>query len=115
MMAEAREILVWALLLGGGALSMVAGLGLIRLPDFYTRMHASGIADTLAAMLILAGLAVYSGLTLITVKLALVYMFIFFTSPISTHAVANTAITSGLKPKLADDDGAGAAPGETRP
>lgn len=112
MMAEAREILVWALLLGGGAFSVVAGLGLIRLPDFYTRMHAAGIADTLAAMLILAGLAVSSGLTMITVKLALVYLFIFFTSPVSSHAVANAAFTSGLKPKLADDDRA--APGETQ-
>ncbi len=114
-MAEAREILVWALLLGGGAFSVIAGLGLVRLPDFYSRMHAGGIADTLAAMLILAGLAVFSGLTLITVKLALVYMFIFFTSPISTHAVANAAFTSGLKPKLADDDGGGGEAGETGP
>jgi multicomponent Na+:H+ antiporter subunit G len=73
------------------------------MPDFYTRMHAAGITDTLGADLILAGLMVQAGFSLVTVKLLLVAAFLFFTSPTSTHAIANAALTAGLKSRAAED------------
>jgi len=72
--------------------------GVIRLPDFYTRLHAAGMTDTLGAELILFGLIVQSGFSQMTLKLLLVAFFLFVTSPTATHAVANAAYKNGLKP-----------------
>ena len=91
-------------LLGAGSIFVLIGaLGLIRLPDFYTRLHAAGITDTLGAELILLGLMFQAGLSLVTVKLILISLLIFFTSPTATHAVANAARVMGLKPMLVPD------------
>ncbi len=84
-----------------GILFFVGGaVGIIRFPDFYTRMHAAGVTDTLGAEMIVIGLMIQGGLSLITVKLALLGVFVFLTSPTATHAVANAAYKSGLKPLL---------------
>ena len=83
----------------GCALSIVGGIGMHRLPDFYSRLHAVGITDTLCSFLILAGLAFQSGLSLITVKLILVFFFLFFTSPTASFSLANNAWNWGLKPQ----------------
>ncbi len=88
----------------GSLLVLTGALGMLRLPDFYTRMHAAGITDTLGADLILLGLMVQAGFSLVTVKLLLIGAFLFFTSPTSTHAIANAAFTSGLKPQAADEN-----------
>ncbi|MEE8517100.1 MAG: monovalent cation/H(+) antiporter subunit G [Alphaproteobacteria bacterium] len=95
------DILGWILLLGGGFFLIVGGIGLLRLPDFYTRLHAAGITDTLGAGLLLLGLMVQAGPTLVTIKLILIGVFLLFTSPTATHAVANAAFVAGLKPRLA--------------
>jgi len=82
-----------------GLFFVLAGtLGVLRLPDFYTRMHAAGITDTLGAELILFGLIVQSGFTQTSAKLGLVAFFLLLTSPTATHAVANAAHQAGLKP-----------------
>ncbi len=99
-MAVVTEIVSWALLLSGGAFCIIGGLGLLRLPDVYARMHAAGITDTLGAGLILAGLMVQGGLSLVTVKLILILVFLLFTSPTSTYALANAAYRRGLEPLL---------------
>lgn len=91
------------LLAAGSIFVLIGAFGLIRLPDFYTRLHAAGITDTLGAELILLGLMFQAGLSLITVKLILISLFIFFTSPTATHAVANAARVMGLKPMLVPD------------
>ena len=91
------------LLAAGSTFVLIGAFGLIRLPDFYTRLHAAGITDTLGAELILLGLMFQAGLSLITVKLILISLFIFFTSPTATHAVANAARVMGLKPMLVPD------------
>ena len=91
------------LLAAGSIFVLIGGFGLIRLPDFYTRLHAAGITDTLGAELILLGLMFQAGLSLVTVKLILISLFIFFTSPTATHAVANAARVMGLKPMLVPD------------
>jgi len=100
MIAAVLDILSWALIVAGSAFAIIGAVGLLRLPDVYARMHAAGITDTLGAGLILAGLAVQAGWTLVTVKLVLIYVFLLFTSPTSTYALANAAFTGGLEPLL---------------
>jgi multicomponent Na+:H+ antiporter subunit G len=92
-----------ALLVAGSIFILIGTLGLVRLPDFYTRLHAAGITDTLGAELILIAMMLQAGFSLITVKLILISLFIFFTSPTATHAVANAARTMGLRPVLVPD------------
>lgn len=91
--------------LGLGALLLVAGgIGINRFPHFYSRLHASGVIDTLAAALVLAGLAPAFGWTLGTLKLALVLVFLLFTSPTACHALARSAHLSGLRePRTAQE------------
>lgn len=89
----------WAFLVAGAVLVLIGALGLVRMPDFYTRMHPAGITDTLGTDLILTGLMLQAGFTLVTVKLFLIGAFLFFTSPTSTHAIANAAFVAGLKPR----------------
>ncbi len=94
------DVASWALIVVGGFFAAAGGLGLLRLPDVYSRMHAAGMTDTLGAGLIIVGLMLQSGLSLVTVKLALILVFLLLTSPTSTYALANAALLAGLKPKL---------------
>ena len=100
MMEILVDIASWALLVSGGGFCVIGGLGLLRLPDVYARMHAAGITDTLGAGLVLAGLMLQGGLSLVTVKLFLILVFLLFTSPTSTYALANAAYRRGLAPLL---------------
>ena len=86
------DILSWLLLLAGSFFLIVGAVGLIRLPDFYSRMHAAGVTDTGGAGLILLGLMVQGGLTLITVKLFIILVFLWFTSPTACHALAKASV-----------------------
>ena len=82
-----------------GVLALVIGaLGLLRLPDVYCRIHAVGMIDTAGASFIILGLAIHEGVSLVTVKLLFIGIFLFFTSPIATHAVAQVAHKSGVVP-----------------
>ena len=99
-----QDIVSWAFIAVGGFFLVVGGLGLVRLPDFYTRLHAAGITDTMGAGLLLLGMMVQAGWTLVTVKLFLIGLFLFFTSPTATHAIANAALVAGLKPWLGDGE-----------
>jgi len=78
-------------------------IGLLRMPDFYTRMHAASVIETLGAGLILLGLLLQAGFTLVAVKLLMVGLLIFFASPTATHALARAAMVRGLKPLLSGD------------
>lgn len=93
------EILIGALLAAGGLFGLVGGVGLLRFPDFYARLHAAGITDTMCALLIIAGLAVSTGWSLTTLKLLLILLFLLFTSPTATHALARAAVADGLEPE----------------
>lgn len=97
-MALLLDLLSWILILGGGFFAVTGGIGILRLPDIYTRLHASGMTDTMGAGMILAGCMLQSGLSLVTVKLFLVLLFLWLTSPISTHAVARAALHVGIRP-----------------
>ncbi len=90
----------WVLLSLGSFFCIVGAFGILRFPDFYTRMHAAGVTDTLGAGLILVGLMFLSGPTLVTVKLVLILGFLVISSATSTHALAKAALTKGLKPIL---------------
>ena len=103
-MAVLLDLLSWICLLAGGAFGIIGGIGMLRLPDFFSRIHATGIADTLAAGLILFGLALQSGLSLITVKLLLIFLFLTFTSPTASHALAKAALHGGVRPRLHDQE-----------
>jgi len=102
-MSLAAEIASWVLLLAGSLFAVIGGVGILRLPDFFSRMHGGGITDTLGAGLILTGLAVQSGLSLVTVKLVLILAFLLVSSPTSAHALAKSALAHGLGPKTLRD------------
>ena len=112
-MALALDIVSWGLLGLGAVMLIIGGIGLIRLPDVFARMHGAGIIDTLGAGSVLFGLMVQAGLTGVTIKLVLIVVFILFTSPTTTHALARAALGGGVTPRLdGQEDGDSAEGGE---
>lgn len=104
------DALSWVCLVGGGFFCVVGAVGMLRMPDFYTRMHAASVIETLGAGLILLGLMLQAGFTLVAVKLMIVGLLIFFASPTATHALARAAMARGLKPVLSDKETAPSKP-----
>ena len=102
-MEQIADILTGICLVGGSFFVLVGAIGALRMPDVYTRSHAAGITDTMGALLILVGLMFQAGLSLVTVKLIFIIVFLLFTGPASSHALNHTAWTSGLRPKLDGD------------
>jgi len=98
------DVASWLLILTGGAFCVIGAIGLLRMPDFFTRMHAASIVDTLGAAFILLGLMLQAGLGLVTVKLVAIGVLLFFTSPVATHALARAALARGVEPVLAQGD-----------
>lgn len=97
------DIFSWILIMAGGILGVISAVGVLRMPDVYTRMHAASIADTLAIGLMFTGMMLQAGWTIVTIKLILILLFIFFASPTTTHALAKAAIAGGIKPILHED------------
>ncbi|MDE0309239.1 MAG: monovalent cation/H(+) antiporter subunit G [Acidiferrobacterales bacterium] len=85
-------------LVAGVLCVLVGSLGVLRFPDFFSRIHATGITETAGIGFIVAGLIVEAGISLVAVKLLFILIFIFLTSPTSSHALAKTAIHAGLAP-----------------
>jgi multicomponent Na+:H+ antiporter subunit G len=98
-MSVVLDIVSAAMLLGGAFFVVVGGIGIVRLPDFYTRLHGAAVTDTLGAGLILLGLTLQAGFTLAAVKLLMIFGFMLVTSPTSCHALAQAARANGLEPK----------------
>lgn len=97
------HILVSFLLGAGLFFTFVGSIGLLRFPDFYTRLHATGKCDTLGAGLIILGLLVYhffhyTETPLIPTKLVFLIFFIFIANPTATHALMKAAYQIGIKP-----------------
>ncbi|MEL6857707.1 MAG: monovalent cation/H(+) antiporter subunit G [Pseudomonadota bacterium] len=106
--AAFRPALGAALLLIGAILAVIGTIGVLRFPDFYTRLHAASVTDTAAATLAIVGMALLAPSWAVMFKLAVVWLFLFLTGPTSSHALANAAHTAGLQPligRLGDDDG----------
>ncbi|MBD3653563.1 monovalent cation/H(+) antiporter subunit G [Kangiella sp.] len=100
-MAIFLDVVSWALLILGGFMCFSGAVGIHRFPDFFSRMHAAGVTDTLGSSLILIGLMLQTGWqATVLVKLALIFLFILLTSPTASHALAKAALHGGLRPKL---------------
>jgi multicomponent Na+:H+ antiporter subunit G len=98
------DILSWVCLSGGVFFCLMGGIGLLRFPDFYARVHAAGITDTLGSILIIVGLMLQTGVELNLARLALILLFLLFTSPVAGHAVARSAYEHGLEAQVDGED-----------
>lgn len=94
------ELASSALVLAGAAFAFTGGVGLFRFPDFYSRTHAAGITDSAGAGLLLLGLMLQVEDFATAVRLALIMLFLLFTSPTATHALARSAQRDGIRPLL---------------
>lgn len=103
MISDVINLASWLLIVAGSAFCVIGALGLLRMPDFFTRMQAASVVDTIGAALLLVGMMLQAGLSLVTVKLMFIGLLLFFTSPTATHALARAARARGLEPLLADD------------
>ncbi len=107
----AREIVALVLLVPGLVVLLLGAVGILRFPDFYTRLHPSGKAETLGASLVVLSLAVHEGFEFVALKVLLVQLFIFFGNPAATTAMGRAAWRAGLRPwsngshRAAADDG----------
>jgi len=96
------DVVSWGFIIAGSGFIIVGAAGIIRLPDFWSRLHAASVIDSAGMGLLLLGMILQAGFTLIAFKLLLIGIFLFITGPTSTHAVANAALVSGSRP-LGDD------------
>ncbi len=101
---EIQNIFSIILIVSGIFFMLVGSIGVIRLPDFYSRTHAVSKSDTLGITLVILGLIIYEGLTMNSVKLTFIVLFIALSNPIGTHALARAAYKRQLKPNLKDDN-----------
>lgn len=97
-MSAIADAISWVCIVAGGLFCIVGAVGLVRMPSFFTRMHAASLIDTLGAGLILLGLVIQAGFTLVTVKLAMIGVLLLFASPTATHALAKAALARGVDP-----------------
>jgi multicomponent Na+:H+ antiporter subunit G len=104
------ELISGGVVLLGTFFCLVGGIGVLRLPDVYCRMHAAGVTDTLGAGLVLVGLAIQAGFSLVTFKLLTVLVFWWLTSPAATHALGKAAYARGIRAKGPIVEGGSRAP-----
>ncbi|MEH6651813.1 MAG: monovalent cation/H(+) antiporter subunit G [Motiliproteus sp.] len=88
----------------GGFLCITGGVGLLRFPDFFSRVHAAGVTETLATPLLLSGVMLQLGWSQDSLKLLLVMAFVLATNPTAAHAMAKAALDGGLRPQIEQDD-----------
>ena len=99
------DMLSWVLLAAGGAFVFIGGLGALRLPDFYSRMHAASLTDGMGTILILLGIVLQAGWSLAAIKLLAILAFLLLTGPTASYALANAAVLSGVEPGSKTRDG----------
>lgn len=105
MLEAALGFLSWACVLGGLFFILVGTFGVLRMPDVFTRIHAAGMTDTMGAGFLILGICLQTGLSLLTLRFALVYAFLLFTSPIASHSLARAALLGKVEPYRAPDGG----------
>ena len=103
MIETAIDALSWLLLTLGGLAVLIGGIGALRMPDLYTRMHAASVTDSLGAILVIAGIMLQAGLSLAAFKLGAILLFLLLTSPTSSNALASAALLAGNRP-MGDPD-----------
>jgi multicomponent Na+:H+ antiporter subunit G len=97
------ELASWAFVLTGSFFTVVGALGLVRMPDVFTRMHAASVTDTVGVGFLIAGMCLQAGFSLITLKLLFVLALFLFTAPVVTHALAQACLHEGVEPILDED------------
>lgn len=97
------DIASWILLLGGSFFFLVGAVGMVRMPDLYTRMHSSSVTETLGCGLLIAGMMLQAGWSQVTGKLFVLGALFFLTSPVATHALAQAALHMGIRPRLKNE------------
>jgi multicomponent Na+:H+ antiporter subunit G len=97
------EIASWVLILLGSFFAIVGMLGLVRMPDVFTRMHAASVTDTLGVGLLIAGMALQAGLSLVSLKLGFLLALFFFMGPVVTHALAQACLHENVEPLLTEN------------
>ncbi len=97
----AINALSWVFILSGSVFVLIGSIGILRFPDFWARLHAASIADSAGVILLMVGMCLQAGASLVTVKLIIIAIFLFITGPTATHAIANAALVTGLRPKEA--------------
>ena len=102
-MPLAVDLLSWVLILLGSFFTIVGGIGLVRMPEVFTRMHAASVTDTLGAGFLLLGMMLQAGFSLVALKLFFMLALIFFLGPVVTHALAQAALHEKIEPMLAED------------
>ena len=102
MINDIYDIVTVVLLTAGCFFILSGAIGVVRMPDVFTRMHAAGMVDTLGASLVLIGLMFQSGWSLITLKLLVLLALLIFTGPVASHALARAAMYGGVRPQLSD-------------
>lgn len=93
----------WVLMAVGSVFFVIGAVGLQRMPDIFSRLHASSVSETAGVGLLIGGMMVQAGVTLVTAKLFIILLILFFTAPIATHALAQAALAAGYRPRLAED------------
>jgi multicomponent Na+:H+ antiporter subunit G len=94
------DIVSWVLLTLGGVIGVLAGIGVLRFPDIFTRMHASSMLESLGAFCVLLGLALQAGPSVIAAKLVVLYVFLLLTAATAGHALAKSTFAAGVQPLL---------------
>ena len=107
-MSLAADLFSWACVLLGSVVVLTGGVGMVRLPDFYSRGHAAGMTDTLGAGLIVLGMMAEAGWSLNLARLAFILAFLLLTGPAASHALGHAALETGLKPWTRAKPGGGA-------
>jgi multicomponent Na+:H+ antiporter subunit G len=97
------DIASWVLILSGSFFTIVGALGMVRMPDVFTRMHAASVVDTLGVGFLLLGMMLQAGLSLVTFKLLFLLLLFLFTAPVVTHALAQACLHENVEPQLAED------------
>lgn len=100
-MVEVFNYLSWIVLGLGTLFCLIGAIGTVRMPDVYTRMHAASLIETMGAGSILLGLGLQSGFGLVSVKLFIIFAFLMFTNPTTTHALARALHHAGVMPVVA--------------
>jgi multicomponent Na+:H+ antiporter subunit G len=108
------EIASWILILLGSFFTVVGALGLLRMPEIFTRMHAASVTDTLGVGFLILGMGLQAGLTLVSLKLFFLLLLFIFTAPVVTHALAQACLHERIEPMLTEDRRKGATSGQGR-
>ena len=98
------NLISWFMFIGGSTFLLIGAIGVIRLPDIFSRMHGAGIIDTMGVAMLLFGMILQAGFTIVSIKLLMIILFVTFTNPTANHALARAALDAGLKPLVDDDE-----------